>query len=168
MPAFLKIGQVFLLAMIKYFYAPIYGIAIGMQFWPVFFSLISGGTLAFLIYYHVSDILMLYGAYMGPVVSKVLPASWRMANVRRRTRRLTKRRNRKKFTRRNKIVIKFRRNYGMWGIILLTPVLISLPVGAFLLRKYYHETKMALPLMLISIVVEGFILCVIYWNLANI
>ena len=167
MPVFFKISQVFLLAMIKYFYAPIYGIAIGMKFWPVFFSLISGGILAFLIYYNISKIWMLYISYLGPYLEKLLPVSWRKALKKRKERRIVRRRNRKKFTRRNKILIKFRKNYGLWGVILLTPVLISLPVGAFLLRKYYSENRIALPSMLIAIIVEGFILCLIYWNLAH-
>jgi hypothetical protein len=50
----------------------------------------------------------------------------------------------------------------MWGIILLTPVLLSLPVGAFLLRKYYRNNRFSFPLALFFIITEGFILCVIY------
>ncbi len=61
-------------------------------------------------------------------------------------------------------MVKLRRGYGMWGIILLTPVLLSLPIGAFLLRKYYRGNKLSFPLMLASIVIEGFLLCVIYWS----
>ena len=158
MPQFFKASQVFFLAMIKYFYAPIYGIAIGTYFWPMYISLISGGVLAFLIYYNISKIWMFYLSHFGPLIARVLPASWQQS----------KKRNRPKFTRKNKILIKFRKNYGMWGIILLTPVLLSLPVGAFLLRKYYQNNRLAIPLALLSIVVEGLILCVVYWNLAKI
>jgi polyferredoxin len=168
MPQFFKASQVFFLAMIKYFYAPIYGIAIGTAFWPMYFSLISGGVLAFLIYYNISKIWMFYLSHFGPLVARLLPASWQQNLKRRKVRRLIKKRNRRKFTRRNKILIKFRKNYGMWGIILFTPVLLSLPVGAFLLRKYYRDNPLAIPLAITSIVVEGLILCVIYWNLAKI
>jgi len=167
MPDFLKITQVFFLAMIKYFYAPLYGVAIGMGFWENFFSLITGGTLAFTIYYYFSDIVLVYSKYFNPFFVKVIPVSWQRAAIRRKVRRRIKRKNRRKFTWRTKFMVKLRRGYGMWGIILLTPVLLSLPIGAFLLRKYYREDRLSFPLMITSIVVEGFILCVAYWNAAR-
>lgn len=162
MPHYLKIIQVFFLAMIKYFYAPIYGVAIRVGFWYNFFALIAGGMLAFMTYYHFSKIALVLSTRLGPFFHTVLPDSWHEARERRKTRRRIKRSHRRKFTWWNKFMIKFRRQYGMWGIILLTPVFLSLPVGAFLLRKYYIDNKKSVPLALIFIVIEGFILCVVY------
>ncbi len=167
MPDYLKITQVFFLSMIKYFYAPLYGVAIGMGFWENFFSLIAGGVLAFTIYYYFSDIVLVYSKHLSPVLVKIVPAGWHHAYVRRKVRRRIKRRNRKKFTRRTKFMVKLRRHYGMWGIILLTPVLLSLPIGAFLLRKYYRQNRFSFPLMISSIVVEGFLLCLAYTGAFN-
>ncbi len=164
MPHSLKITQVFFLAMIKYFYAPLYGVAIGMGFWENFFALIAGGTLAFTIYYYFAELVIAYSRYLNPYVVKIFPVRWQQAAKKRKVRRREKRKNRKKFTWINKFMVKLRRGYGMWGIILLTPVLLSLPIGAFLLRKYYRENKFSFPLMISSIIVEGFILCVIYWS----
>jgi len=163
----LKITQVFFLAMIKYFYAPLYGVAIGMGFWENFFTLITGGTLAFTIYYYFSDLVIIYSHHISPYLVKLTPVKWQLASKRRKARRRMKRKNRRKFTWSTKFVVKLRRGYGMWGIILLTPVLLSLPIGAFLLRKYYREDRLSFPLMITSIVVEGFILCVAYWNAAR-
>jgi len=162
-----EVTQVFFLAMIKYFYAPLYGVAIGMGFWENFFALIAGGTLAFTIYYYFAELVIVYSRYLNPYVVKTFPVRWQQAAKRRKVQRRIKRRNRKKFTWINKFMVKLRRGYGMWGIILLTPVLLSLPIGAFLLRKYYHENKFSFPLMISSIIIEGFILCVIYWSVAN-
>ncbi len=168
MSLFLKMIQVFFLAMIKYFYAPIYGLAIELNFWHTYFSLIIGGTFAFLIYYNISTLLLLYSVHLMPVVNNLIHDKilngFRAWGKKRKQKRLYRR----KFTHWNKSLVKIRRFYGMWGIILLTPVLISLPIGAFLLRKYYSSRKIALPMMIVSIVVEGFILCVIYWTVANI
>ena len=162
MPDYLKITQVFFLAMIKYFYAPLYGVAIGMNFWQIFFSLITGGTLAFTVYYYFTDLVIIYSRHLSPYFVKVVPISWQRAAKRRKARKRIKRRNRKKFTWRTKFMVKLRRGYGMWGIILLTPVLLSLPIGAFLLRKYYRQNRFSFPLMITSIVVEGFFLCLAY------
>jgi polyferredoxin len=45
-----------------------------------------------------------------------------------------------------------KKRYGLWGIIITSPVILSIPVGAFLLKKYYSETKNVFGYMMISIV----------------
>jgi len=47
------------------------------------------------------------------------------------------RKARKTFTRRNRNIIKIKSRYGLWGIVILSPVILSIPVGAFLMVKYY-------------------------------
>lgn len=41
------------------------------------------------------------------------------------------------FTPANRRFIKIKRKYGLWGIVILSPVILSIPVGAFLAAKYY-------------------------------
>jgi len=41
------------------------------------------------------------------------------------------------FTRKNRLIIKIKNNYGMLGIALSNPILLSIPVGAFLAQRYY-------------------------------
>jgi len=43
----------------------------------------------------------------------------------------------RKFTRRNRFVVMIKRKYGLPGIIILSPIILSIPVGAFLTTKYY-------------------------------
>jgi hypothetical protein len=47
------------------------------------------------------------------------------------------RKPKKIFTKRNRRIIKIKLRFGLPGIILLTHVLLSIPVGVFLLTKYY-------------------------------
>ncbi len=82
--------------------------------------------------------------------------------------RLSKTKNRKKFSKRNKMIVKARSKYGMWGISLLTPILLSIPLGAFLIRKYYHHRKEAIPVMVLTIVVEGIVISIISWYIYHI
>ena len=56
------------------------------------------------------------------------------------------------------------KKFGMWAIILTTPVLLSLPVGAFLLKKYYWSRKGVVFFALLVIALEGFLLCFLIWN----
>ncbi|HLN54939.1 MAG TPA: hypothetical protein VK207_03040 [Bacteroidales bacterium] len=41
------------------------------------------------------------------------------------------------FTPANRRFIKIKKKYGFWGIVILSPVILSIPVGAFLAAKYY-------------------------------
>ncbi len=43
----------------------------------------------------------------------------------------------RKFTRRNRFVVMIKRKYGLPGIVILSPIILSIPVGAFLTTKYY-------------------------------
>lgn len=164
MSYYFKALQVFLLAMIKYFYAPIYGIAIGLGFWWNYFALVAGGVIGFYLYYYFSrrliNIIRLIGQYFKKLKSE---------NINTKANASVKKSHPSKIIfKRNRWIVKLKHHYGMWGIIILTPVLLSLPIGAFLLRKYYYNNKKALPLMFMSIIVEGFILCLLYSELAKI
>lgn len=47
------------------------------------------------------------------------------------------RKGKKVFTKRNRRFVKIKRRYGLFGIVLLSPVILSIPLGAFLTVKYY-------------------------------
>jgi hypothetical protein len=46
--------------------------------------------------------------------------------------------------------------------------LLSIPLGAFLLRKYYHTDKKAIPVMVLSILVEGVVILIVSWYVSQI
>jgi len=165
MPLYLKVVNVALLATVKFFYAPIYAFVLGLGFWGSLFGLLLGGLMSFLSFYFATDILLIYVKHLKPVIIKVTPDSTRLHYRKWKSRRTEKRQNRKRFTRRNRIFVRIRVKWGMWGIILGTPVALSIPFGAFLLRKYYGHIKIALPLALSAIIIEGFVLNTIYWFL---
>jgi hypothetical protein len=74
-----------------------------------------------------------------------------------------KRQNRRVFTRRNRLMVRIRK-YGIWAIIITMPILISIPVGAFLLRRYYERRRGVVWFSLVIIALEGAVLCWIVWN----
>ena len=45
------------------------------------------------------------------------------------------------FTKRNRRLVKIKVKYGLYGIVILSPLLLSIPVGAFLTVKYYRTHK---------------------------
>jgi len=160
---FVKIVNVFLLATVKFFYTPIYAFIIGLSFIETLITFLAGGIFGFFVFYYLSNILIISLRILKPTLIKYTPdgilngiRSWKQ-------KRALKRKNRKKFSRRNKMIVKTRNQYGMWGICLLTPVLLSIPIGAFLLRKYYHHRKKSVPVMVLTIIVEGILITILSW-----
>ena len=68
----------------------------------------------------------------------------------------------KVFTRRNRRLVTLKKKYGMSGIIVLTPVLLSIPVGVFLNTKYYGQTKISYLYLFLGQVVWSFIFTFTY------
>ena len=56
----------------------------------------------------------------------------------------------KKFTKSNRRLVQIKTKYGMPGIAILTPVLLSIPLGTFLTAKYYGQRKTNYLLLAIS------------------
>ena len=65
--------------------------------------------------------------------------------------------NKKKFTRKNKIIVSVKMRFGLWGIALLTPLLLSIPIGCFLAVRYFQHKQKILIYMFCSI---------IFWSVA--
>ncbi len=45
------------------------------------------------------------------------------------------------FTKRNRRLVSIKVKYGLYGIVILSPLLLSIPVGSFLTAKYYGTHK---------------------------
>jgi hypothetical protein len=50
-------------------------------------------------------------------------------------------RQKKIFSFKSRAMVKIRRKYGLAGIVILTPVLLSIPLGAFLAARYYGSSR---------------------------
>ena len=165
MPYILKILNVALLASVKFFFSPLYAITIGLDFWGSYMGLILGGVLSFLGFYYATNIFLVYIKHLRPVIVKVTPNSTRLRYRNWKTRRSLNRKTKKRFNKKNRLFVRTRRSWGMWGIVLCTPILLSIPLGAILLRKYYGHRSLALSAGIMAIVFEGLILNSVFWFL---
>ncbi len=52
---------------------------------------------------------------------------------------VSKRKKRKVFTPTRRKIVKLRSRYGLWGIVILNPIIISIPVSTFLVSRYYGK-----------------------------
>jgi len=66
------------------------------------------------------------------------------------------------FTKRNRRLINFKNKYGLPGIVILTHVLLSIPIGVFLNTKYYGKKNISYLFLLIGQIVWSFIFTFFY------
>ncbi len=64
----------------------------------------------------------------------------------------------KKFTKTNRLIVKVRKKYGLIGLALLTPVLLSIPVGCIIAARYYRFSYKVLLTLLGAVVFWSFVL----------
>ena len=67
------------------------------------------------------------------------------------------------FTKVNKYIVKAKMSKsGFWLICLFAPLLLSIPLGTFIVAKFYRHHKLTYPLVMISLSLYAFILA--YFN----
>lgn len=74
--------------------------------------------------------------------------------------------NKKFFTRKNRRIIRIKQRFGLVGIVSVTPILLSIPIGVFLVVRYYPRVKTRFIYLIAGNVVWSFIYTSFYmfWN----
>ncbi len=144
-----KMLGIFLLSAVKLLFAPGAGIASGLSLHQTALLTSSGGCCGVLFFYHcgywLTERLKRY--FHKKDVGGMHPST-----------------KKKAFTKRNRLIVKVKYNFGMIGIAALTPAIISIPIGSVVAARLYWENRWMLPLLLISTVVWSVILT--YFSLA--
>lgn len=155
-----KLIQVLIISGVKFLFAPLVSIAYGFNYFQTVIFTTVGGILGILFFYFFSKwIIRQYSKYC-PIVFSYFTGE--------KVERAKKILNcdqppKKKFTRKNKLIINLRIKYGFLGIILLTPVLLSIPIGAFLAQKYYSKKSNVLIYLSISVVFWSFFMSSVFF-----
>lgn len=157
MELLLKYINVMVLASVKYFWATPYAYLFRLNQVEAFILMELGGLLGFLFFYALFSFLLKELKLIWPLIYFITPRIFKVRFEQwldgRRYRKLTA----SKFTRWNKLIVNIRRKSGMLGIVILTPVVLSIPVGAFLGIKYFHHKRSYIPWMLLSIFLWGIV-----------
>lgn len=155
-----KLIQILILSGIKFLFAPLISIGYGFNYFQTVIFTTAGGILGILFFYFLSKwIIRQYNKFCPVVFSYFTGEKVEQAKKILNCEQPPK----KKFTRKNKIIINIRRKYGFFGIILLTPVLLSIPLGAFLAQKYYSKKANVLVYMSISVVLWSFFISSVFF-----
>ncbi len=147
--AIFKLLHVFLLATVKYFITFPYAMLIGVDFLHTLVIVTVGGITGFYFFYYVSGyIINLYYRHHRQIqqtVKHVIRVDLHHMFE------SPEREKTQKINKKTRLIAKLKKKYGFWGIIIMTPSLLSIPIGAFLLKKYYSKKKNIVTYMTLSI-----------------
>jgi len=146
MQEILEILSLLLVSATKFFLAPSIAIYLGYGFLKSVFITSAGGIIGFFIFFK-----------FGIIIRK-----WFL--------KLFKKKKKAFFTKKTRLIVKVRAKYGLWGLAILTPCLLSVPIGAFLASRYYSKDKRTIPffigfIILWSILLSSISLSVFYENI---
>ena len=75
---------------------------------------------------------------------------------------ISSKKKKKLFTPRNRRIIRIWKKYGLWGVAWLTPILLSIPVGTFIMTRLEKKKKKIVFKLLIAIVTWSFTLTTLF------
>ena len=146
----LKYLHIILLASVKYIVTLPYAMLIGLDYNQALLAVLIGGISGVFFFYYLSKRVLVWGRILWPYICKmsppVLQAKYQHL-CEQRSKKIVKR-----FTRKNRFLARFKKSYGMWGIVITTPLFLTIPVGAFLANKYYSRNRFIVLYMILSIV----------------
>lgn len=136
MGSLLEILSVFLMSTVKFVFGGVpLALGLGFSFFQAVTVTSLGGFVGVAVFVNTSDKLI---AYLKK--RKILKQLENPNQVRK-----------KSFTRTNKIIIIVKQRFGLLGISLLTPLLLSIPIGCFLAVRYFNDKQKILFYMFGSI-----------------
>jgi hypothetical protein len=134
---FLKILIVLAVSSIKFLLAPALSFSLGLNFLQTFLSTTAGGIVGVVVFFFLSRwIILLYARYFVYYMHLLKIRLFKILRLS-----LPEFIPARRFTRRNRLIIKIVRKYGLFGVVALTPVLLSIPIGTFLATRYYSNNR---------------------------
>ncbi len=152
MSGFLKILIVFLVSSIKFLIAPALSFGMGLNFIQTWLSTTAGGIVGVVVFFFLSKwLLLLYSRYFFFYLHLLKIKIYGFLNLS-----IPKFIPARRFTKRNRMIIRIVKKFGMAGIVILTPVLLSIPFGTFIATRYYSANRFLLVYLSAS---------VLFWSL---
>lgn len=121
----------------KFLTAPITSLNIGFGYLETLLITTIGGVIGVIFFYYLSAGI----AYLFGRIARIFIKNGAETKPK------------KKFTWKNKLIVKVKRDYGLIGLAAITPTLLSIPVGTFLASRYFNDQKKVITYLSASVVV---------------
>lgn len=152
----LRLLGVFLVSGLKFIVAPFMSMELGFSYSQTLVFTAVGGIAGVWFFYHLSHIFAaIYHRYFTERLYPYLLQSSFLRNY------YITHEKRKIFSRKKRLLVTILSKYGLPGIIILTPVVLSIPFGTFLAITYYSRQRHVLAYLAASVVCWTFILTTI-------
>lgn len=147
----LKQLSIIFLSAVKFLIAAPVSYVFGFSYLHTLINTMTGGLLGVLFFFFLSRILIrIYMTHSPGVIRKIEKITGVNFG--------TTRSHKVSFTKRKRMIIKIRNRFGYAGIVILTPILLSIPIGTFLATKYYSKKPNLLAMLSLSVVVWSLVL----------
>lgn len=152
-----------LISAVKFLVAAPASYLLGFSFMHTFISIFFGGFMGVIVFFYFGKVLIYFFSKEFPLLIRALEQMtglrfWFYADVARK---------KKIFSRRNRVIVRIRQRLGLSGIVILTPVLFSIPIGTFLTLKYFSKRKGVLAFLSLSVLGWSLLLSLITQVLIN-
>ena len=136
MGTFFEILAIVLLSSVKFLLAPSAAVAAGHGFLKTIIITFSGGSCGILFFYYM-------GGWAVDKISCMINGSKKQDSNSIQKKRI--------FTKKNKWIIKIKSKFGLAGLSIITPGIISIPVGSILAAKYFKKHPNTIAYLIISV-----------------
>jgi len=159
-----KLIQILVLSSVKFFLGAPYSFILGLSYFETFILTTLGGILGTLFFFYLSNkflrIVFLNRdrivLYLHNIRCCLLLSNFFYARNTRPGK------QKKVFTFKNRMLVRIKRQYGLPALVILTPVVLSIPLGTFLVNRYYSGSRMAIIYLSVSVVAWSAVLSVIF------
>jgi len=102
------------------------------------------------------------GIYFFAFLSDKLIAWWQKKFRKKKKQAVAGESRKKIFTKKNRRIVNIKQRYGLPGIALITPLLLSIPVGTFLMVRYYQRSRFKFVALIASNMIWSIIYSIFY------
>lgn len=137
------ISGIFFLSFVKFMFATIPGSVADIPILHTYISTVSGGIVGAAIFYFMAEFFMIA-----------------QHNKVKRKRQLAEEngivyKEKKKFTRMNRFVVRIKMKLGIYGICFWAPFFLSVPIGSIIAAKFYGKKKQTFLLISLGMAING-------------
>ena len=134
MEELLQVIFILILSATKFLTAPITSLNIGFNYLQTLIITTVGGIIGVLAFFYLSNGIAYIFYWAASKFTKGKPKP------------------KKVFTWKNKMIVKTVRKYGLLGVAVITPVVLSIPLGTFIAARYFHNQGQVLNYLCSSVV----------------
>ncbi|MBP6458741.1 MAG: hypothetical protein KA264_01475 [Crocinitomicaceae bacterium] len=140
-----KYSAFFLLSTVKFLFTPFGGPAAGLTFFETYLTCVLGAFVSGTIFYFLGEFLLKRSKQKNLLLRESAKLKGEVFK------------EKKKFTKMNKGIVKMKHRFGIVGISFFAPLFMSVPVGTIITAKFFGKRKITYPLILLGFCVNGLI-----------